>query len=426
VSELWRARTPCPQCGGEVELDVGDPVLFCPFCRTGLYLASDGPLCYRLSPAPGSETNGPLIYLPYWRFRGLRYRVLADPPEVQGGLLDATVPASDLLPAAANLGVRPQVAPLTLELGEGGAAPPDRTADAAMRAAEGAVEALHGGRAAFTQLIGEAVCLILAPYHLEQRSGEWQLREALLDGATYPVAEALAVGLRGETPAPGPGAPRPGGKVSFVPLRCPECGHDLPAEPGSVALLCGHCTRAWWVRGRRLASLPYSAPRAQASGARYFPFWELAFRAEGLPARNRAELRRWVVSYQPVPEGWERQPCVLLLPGFKLQPRTFLRLARAFSLAPLQIPDAPLPLGEPFAAEAVRLPLEEAAQALQVLLADLVAGNPREFPRVPGLQLRVKRARLLYLPFHRQRDEWVEETTGVALQATAVAHGTRL
>lgn len=421
MSESWRARTPCPQCGGAVELEAGDPVLSCPFCRTGLYLASDEPLRYRLPPAPGAVTGSPLLYLPFWRFRGLRYRVLADPPEVQGSLLDATVPASAVLPAAASLGVRPQVAPLTLDPGEAGAGAPDRTAEAAVRAAEGAVDALHGGEAAFTRLVGETVCLILAPYTLEQRDGAWRLREALRDGASHPVTEAQAAALRGGAG----GVARPA-RLSFVPLRCPECGQDLPAAPGSVALLCGHCTRAWWVRARRLAPLPYAAVRARGRGARYFPFWELAFRADGLPVRSRAELRRWVVSYQPVPEGWERQPCALLIPGFKLQPRTFLRLARVFSLAPLHVPEAPHLLGEPFAAEPVRLALGEAAQALKVLLAEMVAGRPREFPRVPGLRLRVKRARLVYLPFHRRRDEWVEEATGTALQASAVAHGTRL
>jgi hypothetical protein len=172
--------------------------------------------------------------------------------------------------------------------------------------------------------------------------------------------------------------------------------------------------------------MPYAARRARHRGARYFPFWELAFRATGLPAQSRAELRRWVVSYQPAPEGWDRQPCLLLVPGFKLQPRTFLRLARVLSLAPLDVPPSPHLFGAPFEAEPVRLPLAEAAQALKVLLAQLVAGRPRELARVADVELRVKRARLVFLPFHRRREEWVEEGTGTALQAAAVAHGARL
>lgn len=425
MSEFWRAGLPCPQCGGQVELDVGDPVLACSYCRTGLYLVSPGPLRYRLPPAQEPPGDAPLVYLPFWRFRGLRYRVSGEPPQVQGGLLDATVPALEALPAGANLGVRPQVVPLAVDLGGVPSVVPDRCAAAAVEAAEGAVEALHGGRALFTRLIGEMACLVLAPYTIEERAAGWVLREALKDGASYPLTQAQAGALRAEPSFGGHGAGR-AGRVSFLPLRCPECGHGLPASPGAAALLCGHCTRAWWVRGGRLAPMPYAARRARDRGARYFPFWELAFRATGLSARNRAELRRWAVSYQPAPEGWDRQPCLLLVPGFKLQPRTFLRLARVLSLAPLDVPPSPHLFGEPLEAEPVRLPLGEAAQALKVLLAQLVAGRPREFARIPGLEVRVKRARLVYLPFHRRRDEWVEESTGTALQAAAVEHGARL
>lgn len=423
MSEFWRAQLACPQCGGRVELDVGDPVLACAFCRTGLYLVSPGPLCYRLPPAKERLGAAPLVYLPFWRFRGLRYRVTADPPQVDGGLLDATVPALAALPSGANLGVRPQVSPLAMDLGGAPAVAPDRSAAAAVEAAEGAVESLHAGRALFTRLIGETVALVLAPHTIEERAAGWMLQEALRDGAVYPLTEAQAQALRSE---PATQAGRTTGRIAFLPLRCPECGHGLPASPGAAALLCGHCTRAWWVRGGALVPMPYAARRAQQRGARYFPFWELAFRATGLPAQSRAELRRWVVSYQPAPEGWDRQSCLLLVPGFKLQPRTFLRLARVLSLASLDVPPSPHLFGEPFEAEPVRLPLAEAAQALKVVLAQLVAGRPRELARVADVELRVKRARLLYLPFHRRRDEWVEEATGTALQTAAVEHGARL
>lgn len=423
MSELWRAQLACPQCGGRVELDVGDPVLSCAFCRTGLYLVSPGPLCYRLPPAPERLGAEPLLYLPFWRFRGLRYRVTADPPQVQGGLLDATVPALDALPSGANLGVRPQVAPLALDLGGVPAAVADRSAAAAVESAQGAVDALHAGPALFTRLIGETVALVLAPHTVEERAAGWVLQQALRDGATYPLTQAQAQALRAGPATEGAGKT---GRVAFVPLRCPECGHGLPASPGAQAFLCGHCTRAWWVRGGAPAPMPYAARRARHRGARYFPFWELAFRATGLPAQSRAELRRWVVSYQPAPAGWDRQSCLLLVPGFKLQPRTFLRLARVLSLAPLDVPDFPHLFGEPFEAEPVRLPLAEAAQVLKVLLAQLVAGRAKDLARVADVTLRVKRARLVFLPFHRRGDDWVEEQTGTAVQAAAVEHGTRI
>lgn len=422
MRDHWAARLSCPQCGGGVELDAGDPIFSCPFCRTDLYLVSTGPLRYRLPPAPGETGASPLVYLPFWRFRGLRYRVLGEPPQVEGRLLDATVPAMAAVPAAANLGARPQVAPLAVDLGASGSPLPDRPVAAALGQAESAVESLHRDRALFTRLIGESVYLLLAPFTLERCSGGWVLREALRDGASYPLSEAQARAVQTAGVETGSRPER----VSFLPLRCPECGHGLPGAPGAASLLCGRCTRAWWVRGGRFAPMPYTARRAGSRGVRYFPFWELTFRAEGLAARSRAELRRWVVPYQPAPDGWDRQPCLVLVPGFKLQPRTFLRMARIFSLTPLAVPSEECLFGEPFEAEPVRLPLAEASQVLKVLLAELSCRYPREYARAAGFKPRVKRARLVYLPFHRRGAEWVEEHSGMALQAAAVDQGSRL
>jgi hypothetical protein len=141
---------------------------------------------------------------------------------------------------------------------------------------------------------------------------------------------------------------------------------------------------------------------------------------------NRAELRRWAISYQTAPAGWERQPCLVLVPAFKVQPQSFIRLARIFTLAPLDVPEQPRLFGEPFCSEPVRLPLGEAAQSLRVVLAELLSRRPGGVGSARTLRLRVRRGRLVYLPFHPRGGDWVEEETGVAVQATALEHGSRL
>ncbi|GAB4264924.1 MAG: hypothetical protein Kow0092_16890 [Deferrisomatales bacterium] len=421
MSGEWRVRLPCPQCAAPVDLDAGDPVFRCGYCRTGLYLASSGPLRYRMAPGGEPVEEADRLYLPFWRIRGVRYRMLASPPSVEGRLLDATLPAyAEGLPEP-RLGIRPQVAPLRLDAPGGEVLAVDRPAQQALRLAEDRAERLHDRPPLLTRLVGERTCLLLVPCRLERQGDGWRLRELLPGGEAHPVDPARAEALRGgrfrgrATPA-----------ARFLPLLCPECGSDLPAAPGAAALVCGRCARAWWARGAGYAPLPYAVCPASGTDVRHFPFWQIAFRPRGLPAANRAELRRWAVSYQPVPPGWERQPCQVFVPAFQLPPSGFLRLARAISLAPLEVPSASGGLPGRFDGEPVRLPLPEAVQALQVTLAHLARGARDAFETVASAELRVRRARLVYLPFRRGRREWIEEATGTALPIASVEHGARL
>jgi hypothetical protein len=416
----WPVRTACPQCAGTVELEAGDPILSCGYCRTRLYLVSRGPLRYRLA-AHDEAGISDVVWIPFWRFRGIRYRVLGDPARLEGGLLDATAAAFSSTPSNANLGIRPQVAPLTLDSGGGQIIKEDQTPAQALATVEQRVEALQTETPLFTRLIGESVCLVSAPCALEETNGAWRMRELIPDGEVHPLtdrqARALGSARRSDVDPQ---------RVSFLPLLCPECGHDLAAAPGAVALLCGHCARGWCVRGNRFFPLPYAAQGAKHPGARYFPFWELTFRADGLPFSNRAELRRWIVSYQRVPAGWEREACQVLVPGFKLEPRVFVRLARIMSLASHEVSADSPPPGNLADTEPVRLTLSEAAQAVKVVVAFLAQGRRSGLASVAGARMRVRGARLLYLPFHRRGGEWVEEQTGAAIQSASVQHGSRL
>ncbi|MBI5014042.1 MAG: hypothetical protein HZB55_00930 [Deltaproteobacteria bacterium] len=400
-----------------MSLEVGDPVLPCPFCRTSLYLSPGRPLRYRLAAALGVATE-PTFHLPFWRIRGVRYRAAAEPAGVEGNLLDATVPAWQGAPAGANLGVRPQAAHLTLVSGRG--ATPDVSADEAQAVAEARYDRLEPARALFTRLIGETRSLIEAPFLLEEGPTGGRLREALPDATSYPldppaVQAVRALGERAPAEEPAP----------FLPLLCPECGHGLPAASGAAAFLCGQCTRCWRVTAQGLAPLTVFGAPGGSRDARLFPFWHLAFAAEGLPFTSRAELRRWAIPYQPAPTGWEGEPPSLLVPAFKAQPRTFLRTAKAMSIAPLAAPGALSP-GRVLDAEPVRLPITEAAQALKPVLAHLVETFRRSYPAVAPAKLRITGADLWFLPFEPRGAEWIHASTGFALQATSVRHGARL
>ena len=413
MDEAWKAEGACPQCGADVTLEVGDPVLSCTYCRTGLFLSSDGPLRYRLGPPASGPDH---FYLPFWRFRGLRFLVFTEPRTVQANLLDATVPAWPKAPTQATLGLRPQLPGLRLT-GGGPVSGGERPEDEALAEAEARVDWLESGKALFTRFVGETRSIVEAPFALEDGSRGARLRELLPDGRGYELDPDQSDALRSFQ-----GRPHSNAGLAFLPLICPECGHDLPSDPNAVAFLCGECARAWRVNGAGFSPLPYAAGAAPP-GSRFFPFWELSFTAEGLPLRTRADLSRWAAAYRPVPPVWGEEPCRALVPGFKVHPRSFLRLARLLSLAPVEVSDQPLSPSRPFQAEPVRLPHAEAVQALKVVLAAMAGDRRRAIPAVHEARLRVDRVRLTYLPFVLRGAEWVQEPTGLALQANSVSRG---
>ncbi|MBW1670894.1 MAG: hypothetical protein JRJ40_05730 [Deltaproteobacteria bacterium] len=419
----WKAKSYCPQCGGPVDLEAGDSLLSCSFCKTSLYMVPKGPLRYTLPVKDGLTTQreGRLLYLPYWRFRGLRYKVL-DQRQVNGSLLDTTVTAFSDIDIGSNLGIRPQVATLNLAVKGNHLIPPQRNAKEALHIAEKRLLQFEENTVLFERFVGETQCLIYAPFILTEfpRRGKYVLKGIW---GTCPEQEidkskttALLKSLDG---------PSQQNSLHFLPLICPECGYNLPAASGAVALMCQNCSRAWWVKRRRFSPLAYRTLKISSSSKdlSFLPFWHLTLGLSGLPIKSRSDLRLSVISYQNPPEAWNREAVQILIPAFKLSPRLFLRVARNMSLAPIDLSQEDQGLEPGQRTEPVRLPLEEAAQAVKVILSDLLKRHRKLYSLIPKTRLRLRHTRLVYLPFKFQGREFVGLYSGQAIPANAIELG---
>lgn len=418
----WRARCECPQCGARVELDVGSPLLACPFCRTSLYLCPRGPLTYFMDaarrPRDGDEI---LIHLPFWRFRGIRYRVLEN--RIRGTLVDATTPAVGDLPSGATLGIRPQVAPLTLAAHGRRVSPPSIPDQKALRQAEIRIKMMEAERPDLERFIGETQCLIHAPFLLRSRpDGEGGVLEAAWKGASlrHPLAAEAYQQLARERR-------RPETRVSmrFLTLVCPECAGSLPAVTAAVALVCSGCQRGWRIEGQEYRPLSYRVLRTAdpGPGGRFLPFWQLDLQLDGLAIRNRAQLRRTLIPYQEPPDSWETDPVRLFVPAFKLNPTVLVRLAGNITLAPFDRLEETGDFRRGEEAESLRLPLTEAAQAIKIVLCSLFGRNRRLAPKIPGAALQILRADLVFLPFHKRGRDFIEPFSNQSVPAAALRLG---
>lgn len=401
-------------------------MLSCAFCKTRLYIASKGPLRYVLSRGPSVPAASPLpekiVHLPFWRFRGLRYRVM-EKARITSSLLDTTVAAVPDLAEDTTLGIQPQVAKLFLIADENRLAAPQKGAREALYIAERRFQCIQDETALFEGFVGASRCLVYAPFLLMDLPGG---NGYTLKGYTGTISSAHQLDRPDVDPLLSAlGKASPPNAINFLPLLCPECGHDLPAEPGAVALFCSYCARGWRARAGKFVQLPYGIVDVSSGGQNtaFFPFWHLTFNISGLPIKSRADLLLAAIPYRQPSATWHHEAAQLLIPAFKLPPRLFLRVAGNTSLASIHIPQDRLSLAPGTKTEPVRLPLEEAAQVAKVVLAHLLSNRRRLYPLVARARLRLKRTTLLLLPFSLQGNEWIDMHSSQAIPENAVELG---
>jgi hypothetical protein len=419
----WRALGTCPQCGGEVETIVGDPLIDCGYCRTASYAvcATGAYLSYRLPPAP-EYANEEYFHLPYWRLRGLRYRLFEGRDDaVVGNLIDKTAPATTLLPQSANLGIRPQATSLYLTNWPTGSPRADYTPGSILNEADLDSELEDGEGFLMSQLIGEKRVIIHAPYMLTEKNGHPVLRELFPDGHDYTVTPDEAANILALTAA-APNHP----PMKFLSLVCPNCAHSLPHEHGAEILLCSQCATAWWPRGAKFKRMPFALLGAREAGDTLIPFWQIDFSAEEIGLKTRADLNRWTIPYRLVKPEWEDEGATMLVPGIKLPPRTFMRLAKTSTLFFTGDHASPRLEKGVLDSEPVRMPLSEAVEAIPLALAQMAMDKRKRIPLIASARIEVTRARLLFIPFTRQGRELRHRASGQAISTGALTRGANL
>ncbi|TAL15683.1 hypothetical protein EPN96_11945 [bacterium] len=419
-SPAWEAVGTCPQCGAKVEVEVGDRVLSCRYCKTSLYIVQDGPLGYRL-PVVDEFRGEEIIYLPFWRLKGLRYKVFSETGEVEAHLLDSTAPATSLLPEGVSLGVRPQAWQLTLTNWPKNTPQTDIPVEKAIDGS--AVDKVFGVRVdqLMSRLIGETAVIVHAPFALREEGEKVCLREAFPDGRQYCLTQGEAGALKEALGKAGNHAP-----MRFLPLICPNCAGALPPDHGAEVLLCPNCAKAWWTRGEKFGEMPFALLGELGEGQRLFPFWQLDFSAESIGLKSRADLALWATPYRITPKEWGSDNCSALIPGFKIKSKIFLRLGKIATLFFTGEHGPPRPEKGKINAEPVRLSLKEAVEALPVILSSMVMDKKNRLPLIATTEFRILRARLLYIPFALERREWRHQPSGQVIPENVLIYGANL
>lgn len=400
-------RQECPQCGGPFDLPETRRVFSCPYCGVRSFLHGEGPFQYILPPA---ETVRAPLWIPYFRFRGMVFTCAGE--SVRGKVADLTGLALDGPGLPPSLGLRPQAMKLRFRT----AGVPGRFFGKTLGLsriidqAEQTAPAAAGGPVHLRASIGETLSVIHLPLEKRNRS--------FADGVTgepLPVPEETGDALAGSPPDTDPRPPR------YLATVCPECGWDLSGEGDSVVLPCGNCGRAWTAGG---ASFLETAQErmAGAQDGPALPFWKITAELKGsFPVSTFGDFLEATGRPAGDRPGQRAARMLFWIPAFKIRPDLFLRLSVRLSL---RQDLGPLEEGPPQGrAHPATLPVEEAVQAIPVVLAEALLFKKALFPGLPGVRTAMTDHRLVHVPFREGPLEYVQDRLSLGIHKKTLDFG---
>ncbi len=395
-----RIETACPQCGAPTDLEETERLVTCPFCRVKSFLVGRDGFRYLL-PSKSTRRQD-LLYVPYWRFKGLFFACRQAGVEHRFADVNEIALALSSLPR--TLGLRPQGLRLRFltPQAEGRFLPPERSLGDAMTAFLSRLRKPHERPLLCTAHIGESMGLLYAPYGID---GPFLL-DAVLDRplSIRTPPELLSLPVDDLRPAAG---------VTFLPALCPDCGWDLEGSPQALALHCRSCQSSWIPSDERLTQVSSCCATGGDPGSFFLPFWEIGCELRGIELRTRGELARAANLPAAPRKEWEEEPFRFWVPAFKIRAENFLQLAKALTLHPLTgrlEPSLPGPRHHP-----VTLPVEEACESLKLILAAFLRPR-RDLPeRLAAVEIRPERFRLAYLPFRETAHDWIQPEAKIAV-----------
>ena len=397
----------CPQCGGPVELDETDHILQCPYCDVKSFLFSDEPFRFVL---PHKTQNKEILYVPYLRFRGVVYTCHAR--KVNHRIIDITRLAVPLKRFPISLGLRPQAMKMSFVSREtqGSFLKCFLKTSEMLARAEKQSSAAISDEIFYRAYVGEAINLIYLPLYVE--------KGALFDAITHHPVARLPSDRKKFSSITENISPW---KLTFLATLCPRCGWNLEGKKDSVVLTCTNCQTAWEAQRGRFISVDFLVVSGELPDVTYLPFWKMSVRTEGIAINSFADFIRITNQPRVVQKRWHDRGMTFWAPAFKIRPKLFLAISRRLTLAQENLEGKkafPNQTRHP-----VTLPLAEAIQGIKLTLAHSTVNKKEVLPRLPQINMAVKGATLMYLPFNQTVHEMIQPHTGLAINKKSLEFG---
>ncbi|OPY76156.1 MAG: hypothetical protein A4E64_01636 [Syntrophorhabdus sp. PtaU1.Bin058] len=421
----------CPQCGAPIILDETDRLLSCRFCRVRLYIQTGDYFRYYFPPGKGIDDD--ILFIPYWRFRGMHFSCITD--RIEQGLIDKTFPAVISQSVEPSLGLRPSSLKLRFvqPSDKGTFLQPQFSFKESYAATEQKVSfeqvAVHKDLTVFESFdipitetiikqevlfyesfIAETLSLLYTPVYIRDAV----IYDAILNEPMPGAAGDGGLDVRGAGNTSG---------ITFLPTMCPNCGWDMVAERDSCILVCTHCNSLWETTGGGFRRTDFAVVRAAKdnTGLVYLPFWRMKINVQGIDFKSYADLVRYANLPKAIRQEWEKAGLYFWAPAFKVPPSTFLMLSKQLTLLqPDREIDDTLP-GSPV--YPVNLSKQEAIESTKITLANMSARKKTLFPRLNDISIGCVESLLVYYPFIETKTEYIQEEFRLGIQKNALKLG---
>jgi len=405
-SSTWEIEHQCPQCGAPITLGETDRLFSCSYCRTRLYLIPKDYFRYYLPPPDLFSKD--IIFVPYWRLRGMAFFCKAD--QLGHRVIDVSPLALRRTFLPPSLGVRPQALKLRL-ISPGMKAAffnPHVPLETVIQNIGMQLHPMDGsvsiGPIAYKAFIGETVSLIYSPIFIHQDMAY----DAILGKplALAPIPKDFAEGLLSFDQ-------QKDWQVKFVSTLCPHCGWDLLGERDSVALFCKNCNSAWEASLMGMEEVNFGMAPSKEDHVLYLPFWRMNTRLEGIKIQSYADLIRIANVPKEMKEEDEGFDLYFWSPAFKVPPHLFLRLTQGMTISqPREEFERSLPRSSLYP---VTLPVSEAAESIKITIANFAIDKKRTFPKLNEIKIHLNESLLVYLPFTPSGSDFIEFHTQLCI-----------
>lgn len=374
----------CPQCGAPAVLQETDRLMSCRFCRVTSVLMFPRGMQTALPVSP-SAADKPLMYVPYWRYKGILFTVLDS--GIQDRFVDVSVCAASSLRFPRSVGLRSQALKLRYVTPDlpGRFLRPNSGQPDMLTVIDRTQLRETAPVWRFRATIGEMQSLIYAPYYLDRK-----LIDAITDRAVSPVLadDDELFALCGEAPEP---------SIGFVPALCPSCGWDLRGERDSICLDCPNCQTLWAVEPGGLRSISFGYVKAVEPADGYLPFWRIQAAVGGFQLRSFADLIR-LANLSRVAKAIDADRIFhFWAPAFKIQAKSLMHLARGLTL--MQPQWETVPEHARSGHRSVNLPVEEAVETIRLNMAGWITPRQKLLPALAEAPIEAFHHEIVFVPF---------------------------